>query len=158
MNMYQVDGNISINSSLTDSSSICSNVSSVETFAEFRDSESILSSEESFLEEYLENEVYPIPVIVNNTHNPQINPPAWYDENTPQEHEKRTPVRKVIKRDNRLQKSSFLPVIAVANLRSLVPKIRNFAKDVHERGIGVGLLTEVWQKMDKKKHILKLKN
>ena len=151
--MNQVDGNISINSSFTDSSSISSNVSSVETFDEFRDSGSTLSSEESFLEEYLENEEYPIPVIVNNTPKKQSNPPAWYDENPPQEHEKRNPVKKVIKRDNRLKKSSVLPVIAVANLRSLVPKIRNFAKDVHERGIGVGLLTEVWQRIDKKKHI-----
>ena len=47
-------------------------------------------------------------------------------------------------------------MIAVANLRSLVPKIRNFAKDVHERGIGVGLLTEVWQRIDKKKHIFEI--
>ena len=74
MNMNQVDGNISINSSFTDSSSISSNVSSVETFDEFRDSGSTLSSEESFLEEYLENEEYPIPVIVNNTPKNKVTP------------------------------------------------------------------------------------
>ena len=66
------------------------------------------------------------------------------------------PVRKTLRRDNRLEKSIFLPVVAVANLRSLVPKIRNFSKDVTERGIGVGLLTEVWQKTDNKKHIFEL--
>ena len=49
-----------------------------------------------------------------------------------------------------------MPIIAVSNLRSLIPKIRNFAQDIHEREIGVGLLTEVWQKTDKKKHIFEI--
>ena len=66
--------------------------------------------------------------------------------------QKRIPVRKTIKRDNKLLRTSNLPTIAVSNLRSLIPKARNFSQDIHERQIGCALLSEIWQKSNKKKH------
>ena len=50
----------------------------------------------------------------------------------------------------------LLPIIAVSNLRSLIPKIKKIARDVHERDISLALLTEVWQKSEKKKHIFEI--
>ena len=105
-----------------------------------------------------EEDVYfEIPVIVNifrdNCHN--FPAPVWYE---PVQNQKmpRIPVRKTIRRDNRLAKSSELPVIAVSNLRSLMPKVNNFVEDMHQRDIGVALLTEVWEKAQKKKHIFEI--
>ena len=87
--------------------------------------------------------------------NPNVPPPPWYDVYQPSE-QYRVPVRQTIRRDNRLDKSLLLPIIAVSNLRSLILKIQNFAQDIHEREIGLGLLTEVWEKKDKKKHIFEI--
>ena len=106
-------------------------------------------------EETISEEEYPIPVVINNFRSQDENPPAWFDAHFTN-FGKRCPVRKTTRRDNRLIKSTLLPIIAVSNLRSLIPKIRNFAQDIHEREIGVGLLTEVWQKTDKKKHIFEI--
>ena len=85
-----------------------------------------------------------IPVILNIFHPTQTYslPPTWYEEYNI-EVQYRKPVRKTIKRDNRLQKSVLLPIIAVSNLRSLIPKIKKIARDVHERDISLALLTEV---------------
>ena len=147
---------MSVNSSQLSCSSRSSSVSSVATFDLFIDSNSSISLEESLMEEMPYDEEYPIPTIINNTNNGNITPPPWYDGYHQQNEMRPNPVRKTLRRDNRLEKSIFLPVVAVANLRSLVPKIRNFSKDVMERGIGVGLLTEVWQKTDNKKHIFEI--
>ena len=104
-----------------------------------------------------EEELQQIPVLINSGQlfYPATPPPPWYDFYQPNV-EGRVPVRQTIRRDNRLNKSLLLPIIAVSNLRSLIPKIKNFAEDVHEREIGVGLLTEVWQRKDKKKHIFEI--
>ena len=77
--------------------------------------------------------------------------PPWFDK-PPQYYQKRNPVRKTIKRSNKLVKSSNLPIIAVSNLRSLMPKVRNFTLDMQERQIGCALLSEVWEQKNKKKH------
>ena len=104
-----------------------------------------------------EDEYFEIPVIVNifrdNCHNSPA--PVWY-EPVHNQKKPRIPVRKTIRRDNRLAKSSQLPVISVSNLRSLMPKVKIFAEDMHQRNIGVALLTEVWEKAQKKKHIFEI--
>ena len=61
-------------------------------------------------------------------------------------------MRKTIKRDNKLFKTGSLPIVAVSNLRSLMPKVKNFTRDIQEREIGCALLSEVWEKKNKKKH------
>ena len=68
----------------------------------------------------------------------------------------RKPVRVTLRRDNKLQQSVFFPKIAVSNLRSLVPKIRNFSQDMKEREIGLNLLSEIWEKTGKRKHKFKI--
>ena len=50
------------------------------------------------------------------------------------------------------QIANYLPVVAVCNLRSFFPKLFNFKNDFVERNIDVGLLCEVWQKFEDKKH------
>ena len=49
-----------------------------------------------------------------------------------------------------------LPKIANFNVRSLFPKIGNFALDMKERESDISFLTEVWEKKEKKKHQHKL--
>ena len=68
-------------------------------------------------------------VILNNdlSPNPNFPPPPWYDTYQPNM-QYRVPVRQTIKRDNRLSKSLSLSIIAVSNLRSLIPKIKNLRK------------------------------
>ena len=82
-------------------------------------------------------------------------PPVWYDP--PHKSNKyRKPVRVTIRRDNRLGQSTFLPIIAVSNLRSLMPKIENFVQDMSERDVGLALLSEIWEKPGRKKHKFKV--
>ena len=104
-----------------------------------------------------QKEQWKIPVITNVfKENVQHFPsPPWYEH--AMKHKKvRIPVRKTIRRDNRLAKSNQLPVIAVSNLRSLMPKVNSFIEDMHQRDIGLALLTEVWEKAQKKKHIFQI--
>lgn len=98
-----------------------------------------------------------IPVIVNIFRNQThcYPAPSWYDP--PQKSYKhRKPVRVTLRRDNRLGQSNLLPIIAVANLRSLMPKLGNFIQDMNERQTGVALLSEIWEKPGKRKHIFKI--
>ena len=80
-------------------------------------------------------------------------PPAWYEEYIPWTADPRQSKlnRKTIKRDNRHVIGESLPVIAVSNLRSLAPKLKNFKTDMIEREILVALLSEVWEKTSCKK-------
>ena len=100
-----------------------------------------------------------IPVVVNIFNNVQSvhtdSPPSWY-EAVQKENQFRKPVRKTVRRDSRLEKSANLPVIAVANLRSLIPKVKSFVEKMHNHDISLGLLTEVWQKSENKKHIFEI--
>ena len=124
----------------------------------FRDSDSSFSDDSSLLSsdheifDGNEDDEYQISVILNTGQTPHLDtpPPTWYEEYQLNKQD-RVPVRTTIRRDNRLSNSFLLPIIAVSNLRSLIPKIKNFAQDIHEREIGLGLLTE-----DKKKHIYEI--
>ena len=49
-----------------------------------------------------------------------------------------------------------LPRITNYNMRSLFPKLGNFARDMIERESDISFLTEVWQKQENKKHQSKL--
>ena len=49
-----------------------------------------------------------------------------------------------------------LPKVINYNMRSLFPKLDNFAQDTHERESDVIFLTEVWEKLENKKHQFKL--
>ena len=150
--ILQVDGNQSCSVS-----SDSSYVSSVESFEMFYDTDSSFSDETSTASTFVEEEEQIIPVILNTFQcsTPNCPPPPWYEGYIPNI-QKRVPVRKTIRRDNRLNKSILLPIISVSNLRSLMPKIKNFAKDMHERCISLALLTEVWEKAQKKKHIFEI--
>ena len=64
--------------------------------------------------------------------------------------------RKTIRRDNKKVQALTLPKIANFNVRSLFPKIGNFALDMKERESDISFLTEVWEKNEKKKHQHKL--
>ena len=50
--------------------------------------------------------------------------PPWYDHYYQRSSEKRRHERKTIRKNNKLIKSINLPIIAVSNLRSLMPKIK----------------------------------
>ena len=106
------------------------------------------------LSEALDENIYEnnIEVIVNIQFKSEVTQcPPWFDKRS-QYYQERNPVRKTIKRSNKLVKSSNLPIISVSNLHSLMPKVRNFTLDMQERQIGCGLLSEVWEKKNKKKH------
>ena len=76
--------------------------------------------------------------------------PPWFEPHFPRIN--LPPVRKTIYRNNKLLYSQSLPIISVSNMRSLMPKIKNFKIDVLERKIGLALLSEIWEKKGNKKH------
>ena len=41
-------------------------------------------------------------------------------------------------------------------MRSLIPEINNFALDMEERESDISFLTEVWEKLENRKHQFKL--
>ena len=157
----QLDGLNSTISSINSSSYASSELSSssdepgTELSSSFSSSEEESSINYSCIED--EDVHFEIPVIVNifkdNVQNFPV--PPWY-EPVLRQNQFRIPVRKTIRRDCRLEKSTQLPVIAVSNLHSLMPKINNFVEDMHNCDIGVALLTEVWEKAQKKKHIFQI--
>ena len=97
-----------------------------------------------------------IPVVVNLSFRDRRNPPPWFEANCKRKHIQ--PVRKTIYRNNKLLDAQCLPTISVSNLRSLFPKLKNFKNDVLQREIGLSLLSEVWEKKGKKKHIHEIEN
>ena len=93
-----------------------------------------------------------IPVVVNVIfQKPNAPRPTWYEHHESKT-EKRSPIRKQIHRDNKMAESVNLPIVSVSNLRSLMPKINNFKKDILEREINLALLSEVWEKSQSKSH------
>ena len=80
-----------------------------------------------------------------------VSPPVWHEPYV--QREDRVPTRKTVKRNSKLFQCLSLPIIAVSNLRSLLPKINNFKTDVLEREIGLSLLSEIWEVKGKKKHM-----
>ena len=79
-----------------------------------------------------------------------IPPPVWHEQHS--QREDIPPVRQTVKRNSKLLECLSLPIIAVSNVRSLLPKINNFKTDVLEREIGLSLLSEIWEVKGKKKH------
>ena len=55
-----------------------------------------------------------------------------------------------IHRNERIQKSASMPVIAVANVRSLLPKLNSFVEKIENEEIDITLVCEVWEKTGKK--------
>ena len=66
------------------------------------------------------------------------------------------PVRKSVRRDNRVLNACSLPKFASYNMRSLMPKIDNVAKDMEDRMCGIIFLTEIWEKSKSKRHQYKI--
>ena len=64
--------------------------------------------------------------------------------------------RKVIRRDNKIVHALSLPKMTNYNMRALFSKIGNFARDMNERVCDLSFLTEVWEKLENKKHQLRL--
>ena len=65
---------------------------------------------------------------------------------TEDKEEREYPVRKTIRRTNiKVQVAKTLPIVSVANIRSLVPKIVNYKNDLKERKIHLSILSEVWE-------------
>ena len=59
-------------------------------------------------------------------------------------------VLRTINRNPRINSSSELPVVAVANVRSLLPKMNSFIEKFENEEIEVCLISEVWEKQGKK--------
>ena len=152
-NIFQVDGNISVNS--YPDCTCCDNLS---------DSEGTTSRCDQDCDQMNEETSHAIPVIITQrgllplNNSPIKNPPAWFDLYEPRAiNPKQSKVNmKTIRRDNRLMMSHSLPIISVSNLRSLWPKINNFKIDMQEREITVALLSEVWEKANCKKQQFEL--
>ena len=77
----------------------------------------------------------PVHITVLNSNNKnfstirEISPPTWYDSYVPVVHNRKRQL-KTLKRDNKFEKTSELPVISVPNMRSIFPKINNFIDDM----------------------------
>ena len=84
-----------------------------------------------------------IPVIIGNR-------PKNYAPNI------RKNTRITIRRDNKVLAAVFLPKVSCYNMRSLMPKVNSFATDMEDRDIGVALLTEIWEKIENKRHQRKI--
>ena len=74
----------------------------------------------------------------------------------PKPKEKRIPVRKTLRRDNRGELSLHLPNMAVYNHRSIWKKLKNFCIEFHELSMGIAFHSEVWEKKESKKHKYKI--
>ena len=70
--------------------------------------------------------------------------------------ERGQPYCKRIRRDNCAVQAMTLPKISNYNMRSLIPKIGNFSLDMKERSVDISFLTEVWEKLENRKHQFKL--
>ena len=140
---------------MSNSSSEMNCTYSNDSFKPFYDTDDIastisnLSLHDAFIDT-LEDTEGNIQVVVNNffKYKPvNTECPPWYDHHV-NSYTPRHPVRKTLKRDNRLIKSNNLPIIAVS---------KNFTKDIQDCDVGVALLSEVWEKSQKKNISLKLR-
>jgi glucosamine 6-phosphate synthetase-like amidotransferase/phosphosugar isomerase protein len=57
---------------------------------------------------------------------------------------------RAINRNPRINVSSGLPVVAVANVRSLLPKMNSFIEKFENKEVEVCLISEVWEKQEKR--------
>jgi hypothetical protein len=84
-----------------------------------------------------------------------VSTPVWYEVYTRRENI--LPARKTVRRDGKGLQCLSLQIISVSNLRSLLPKINNFKRDILERDIGLALLSsEIWQVKGKKKNMCEI--
>ena len=60
--------------------------------------------------------------------------------------ERADPVRKTLKRNNAVVQAATLPKFSSYNMRSLMPKIKNFATDMLDRICSLSFVSEVWEK------------
>jgi hypothetical protein len=88
-----------------------------------------------------------------NENNPRSSPnahvesPPWYDPYVNENTERISCLRKITA-NNRVAESAQLPTVAATNMRSILPKLRNFAEDMLQRQITVSLLSETWEKAE----------
>ena len=68
----------------------------------------------------------------------------------------RVPVRKTIRRSNKMIQALSLPTVTLYNMRSIWSKLENLIDDIEERKVDICLLTEVWQVLENKEHQKKL--
>ena len=69
---------------------------------------------------------------------------------------RRLTCRKTIRRDNRNIEALSLPKTLNFNMRSIWSKVLNVSQDIHEREGDLIFLTEVWEKLENKKHQYKI--
>ena len=158
-NLYQADGADSIG----DSSNLLSGGSMVETVEEEDatvdteeedddeqedDDEEEDNDEEEDEDEHCDNDDNDIENLPNAD-----DPPAWYEPYL-RTQEARPAVLKRINLNNRVAKSSELPTIASTNLRSILPKFRNFVQDLKEREISLCFC----RKLGRRKHLEETKD
>ena len=65
---------------------------------------------------------------------------------------RRTPVRRMVRRSNKLVDALSAPRITLYNVRSAWSKLRNLSDDMDMRDTDLCFLTEVWEKAENKKH------
>ena len=61
------------------------------------------------------------------------------------------PRRNNVKTD-KITAALSLPIVATYNCRSLFPKVKSLKKDLLERNIDVGFLTEIWEQSNNSEH------
>ena len=66
--------------------------------------------------------------------------------------EQRNPVRRIIKRSNKLVQALSVPRMTLYNVRSAWAKWDNIAEDIDMRNTDIMFLTEVWEKSENKGH------
>jgi hypothetical protein len=140
-NIYQVDGNVSLSSSMFSDESDMADSDANQTRVEGED---YVCDEEDEYDDEIEDdnvgEPTQIPVLV--TYRDKLQLPQL---------EYRLPVRRNILANNRVLASAELPVIATSNLRSLGPKINSVRDDILLRDIDVLLCSETWEKDSNRK-------
>ena len=66
------------------------------------------------------------------------------------------PVRKTIRRDNKVLQAVTLARISSYNMRSLMPKLNSLSIDMLDRNTDISFLTEILQKAENKRHQFKI--
>ena len=59
-------------------------------------------------------------------------------------------------RQDKITAALNLPTVATYNLRSLFPKVESLKKDLLERKVDVGFLTEIWEQTHNKEHMFEI--
>ena len=146
-NILQVDGNVTV-ASYTSSDSESEAASEVDLMNSSSEEENMDSENEQDTEgepdeddddSTTEDEEVLIPVIVGNR-------PA------PIAHEAREPVRKTIKRNNKLVNALSAPNMTLYNVRSAWAKWSNISDDMDVRETDLSFYTEIWEQSENKNH------